>query len=354
MKAEHFDPLGRSGLPKLAERAEISSEDALESQGLGFAFPVHKKIRTMQALHIPTFAEGGEQIDRAELLKVSLRSVKNAWEKAIEPRIGAIRNKAVEEKERKEGNDFFTEADVESEKLIVGEFTREFGEQNLQFYGEEVGGYSGNPDANITVRIDPIDGTHTFKFGKQDWCIMVGVYEGKRDAQEQIVASVFSPERNELFYYVKDIGAFSYNQETGESTELLPVEGQDDLRELIVSFYAHAEFEQRGKDDEIIKTLGEQGAEVKMFSSGTEVLEAFMTRGKRILIFDGDMDQTDYIPLSMLVRAGYKIYEWGADQEIRPEDPALDNKKVVIVPPGQAGLQVRELIAHIHTKDGPN
>ncbi len=348
MKIEHFNPEGRPSLSKLVEQVETSTDDALESTAAGFAFPVHEKVRKMNDIQIPSGVEGTKTVSKSDLLRVTLQGVKDSWEKAIEQRIGAIRNSGIEESERKDGSDFFTEADTESEKLIVDEFKKSFGENTLQFFGEEAGDYTGNPESNITIRIDPIDGTKTFKFGKQDWCTMVGAYEGARDAQEQVVAVIFAPERSELLYYVKDVGTFMHNLDSGETGELLAVQDQNDMRDLIVSFYSHTVLEERGNEEGIMKALDKEGATVKMFSSGTEVMEALLTRGKRILIFDGDMDQTDYIPYPMLVHAGYKIYKWGSDEEIRPEDPELANKKVVIVPPGLAGEKVRELIKQAH------
>jgi fructose-1,6-bisphosphatase/inositol monophosphatase family enzyme len=346
MRIENFEPGGKRDLVRTATAAQDASDNMLDSAGQGFAFPVHEKVRTAADDRVMTTPEDTEGISKKELLRAALSSTKKAWEEAIAPRIGDIRNKGIGT--LKGGTDFFTEADTESEKVIVEEFNNAF-PGKLQFFGEEANAYTGNLSSNITVRIDPIDGTEAFKFGKQDWGIMVGVYEGPHEKSEQIATGIYFPEMNTTMYYLRGVGVMISDLESGESKEIGRVRDQDEITNVLISYYRHSKREERGENEGILRALDQEGARVK-FNDSTcgDVLESLMTGGQRIIIYDGDMNKVDYIPFKMLQEVGYKIFPWEGGEEIPPEDPNLQNKKVVIVPPGKAGERVRELIRNVH------
>lgn len=343
MRIENYAAGGKGNLLQTVEKAQGASNGMLESAGQGFVFPVHEKIRALgDGDRVHTTPEDTEGTSKKELLRIALNSAKKAWEEAIEPRIGDIRGSKVEK--MKGGTDFFTEADTESEKMIVAEIERAF-PGKLQFFGEEKNAYSGNLESNITVRIDPVDGTEAFKFGKPDWGIMIGIYEGPHEAANQIASAIYFPEMNTTLYHLQGAGTFVSDLESGESKEIPKVGQQDEIKNVLISYYRHSKRIERGDNEGVIRALDGEGARVKFNNSTCEdVLESLMTGGQRIMIYDGDMNKVDYIPYKMLQEAGYKIYAWAGGDEIPPEDPNLQNKKVVIVPPGKAGERIRELV----------
>src|SRR4029077_8155700 len=96
------------------------------------------------------------------------------------------------------------------------------------------------------------------------------------------------------------------------------------------------ETRKRGNLSDIITSLEALGAKVRtMDSSASDIREAMLTEGKRVIITEGG-HQVDYVAYTPLVRLGYKIYSWDGE-ECDPDDPLVAEKKVVVVPPGKAG-----------------
>ncbi len=340
-----------SDLMSTISKSESHSRDLLESTGQGFAYPVAEKIRQMpDEDKVFRNEEDKEGLGKKELLKATLRSLSLAWEQ-IKPLIGDIRNKDVDH--LKAGTDFFTEADTKSEEVIRDYFIEKFGEQSLRIFGEEANRYMGNEQSQIGVRIDPIDGTESFKFSKDaDWGIMIGVYVGTPESEKQIISAVYFPERQQLLYSVDNVGVFGTNMNEGAELQLDKVgtkeyhrvPDRDDVKELITSHWKHTDATQRGNNNAIEAILVEKKARMRSTdSSCAEVLEALESNGKRAIILDGDFNQVDFIPFAMLEKVGYKIYDWEGNEK-RADDAGLTNKKLVVVPPGKAGREIVESI----------
>lgn len=358
MNPESNRSLERTGLYKTIKQNETYSRDLLESAGQGFAFPVHEKIRGITDERVYRDQNDKEGLSKRELLKACLQALSLAWERAIKPRINEIRVKNIDH--LKAGTDFFTDADTESERIIRDHFIQQFGEQSLRIFGEEANRYLGNEQSQVGVRIDPIDGTESFKFSKDaDWGIMVGVYIGSAESEHQIISAVYFPERQTVLYGVEDVGVFRTNLAEGPETQIDKIgtkeyqkmPDRDDLRSIITTHWKHTDQSQRGKIDRIEKGLTKAKARVRSVDSAcAEVLEALESDGKRAMIIDGDFNQVDFIPYSMLEKVGYKIYDW-TGKEHQAENPELSNKKVVVVPPGKAG---REILGIIKSSVGKN
>lgn len=100
----------------------------------------------------------------------------------------------------KEGvNNLVTEADHASEKAIISAIKSVFPEHHI--LSEEVGEIV--QDSNYKWIIDPIDGTINFAHGIPLNCVSIGIeHEG-----EIIMAAVYNPHLNELFFAEKEKGA---------------------------------------------------------------------------------------------------------------------------------------------------
>lgn len=96
-------------------------------------------------------------------------------------------------------NDFVTEMDVASERLIRDHLLTRFPEDG--FFGEETG---GNENCEGRWIVDPIDGTSNFFKGELLWTISIA-YEYKG---ELVLGVVLCPPTGELFTAVKGGGAF--------------------------------------------------------------------------------------------------------------------------------------------------
>lgn len=289
------------------------------------------------------FPEKVKTVERFELLQTMLIGCEKAWEEAIRPRMEKVRLGGIDSNSLKKGTDFFTEADTESERVIRETLVSKYGDNTFRIFGEESGEYLGNLDAEITIRIDPIDGTEAFKFGKANWSIMIGAYLGRDASERQIVSAIYWPEYyNQILFLIDAVGVFIGNVSTGVVTEIIGIDEQNELGEMIVAFYKHSNLKERGRDEEIIKELEDAGARVKSLMP-TEIKEALETRGKRIIILDGDFNEVDFISYSSLIRLGYKIYTWDG-VKVSVDDPAIANKRLLFIPPGKAGENVLEIV----------
>lgn len=344
MRLEHFD--GRSKGPSLlniARSVEQSSRDILESEQAGFAFPVPLEVRAMDSRETLD-AGDGMKVNKQELFKTVLRALKEAWEKEIEPPLSGIRSVPPEDAKKKIGTDFFTEADTKSEQLIRETMVRAFGADAFRIFGEEANRYLGNLDSKIGIRIDPVDGTEAMKFGKPDWGVMVGVYVGTPQDERQVLGAIYYPERNLLAYHIDGIGTFIGDTELAETKKVAPVEKQDDLKNIIIPVWEHSDLEQRGNNEPIKRALVEHGGRIRSTQSVcSDTLEALLTRGGRAMIIDGDYNQVDFIPLSFLEKVGYRLYKWDGTP-VGADDITLKNEKVLVLPPGKAGEQIKNTV----------
>lgn len=195
----------------------------ITSPNAGFVFPMPEIIKNIDpAEQLSVDAEGNKTISKLELLKAMFASAKKAWEKGIQPHITEIRKDPSGSSTAKgEGLDFFTKADSASERIIKQYLIDKFGTETLRIFAEEINDYTGNLASQITVRIDPIDGTEVFKSGKPDWGIMIGVYKGAPIEQQQM-AGVYYPEYNQVMYHIDKLPTFIADTHTAEIKEVTP------------------------------------------------------------------------------------------------------------------------------------
>src|SRR5687767_2648534 len=112
----------------------------------------------------------------------------------------------------KEGvNNLVTEADHASEKAILDVIRKEFPDH--QILSEEIGKLGKESDH--TWIIDPIDGTVNFAHGIPLNCVSIAV----ELRGEIIMAAVYNPHINELFFAEKGMGATLNDKPIRVSTE---------------------------------------------------------------------------------------------------------------------------------------
>jgi myo-inositol-1(or 4)-monophosphatase len=96
--------------------------------------------------------------------------------------------------------DLVTEVDFECERLITGILADKFPDHGI--IAEE--GTSRNPQAEYQWIIDPLDGTTNFTHGFPIFAVSIGLVRGG----SPVAGVVYEPIRDEMFYAVKDGGAF--------------------------------------------------------------------------------------------------------------------------------------------------
>jgi len=98
-------------------------------------------------------------------------------------------------------HDFVTEADQESEQLILGALRDRFPEHLV--LSEEIG-LVGPREAEYRWVIDPLDGTSNFLKGLPIWSVSIAC----RDRHQTVAAAVYDPLRDDLFSATKGLGAY--------------------------------------------------------------------------------------------------------------------------------------------------
>ena len=120
---------------------------------------------------------------------------------------GAIINRAALDVEavrvsQKQVNDFVTEVDQASERIIIETLLTAYPDHGI--LAEESGSTHGNPNASHVWIIDPLDGTTNFIHGFPVYCVSIALaIDGKLDQ-----AVVYDPTRNDLFTATRGRGAF--------------------------------------------------------------------------------------------------------------------------------------------------
>ncbi len=116
--------------------------------------------------------------------------------------------KTIKKFKKREG--LVTEADLAAEKLLMKELQNLFPEAD--FWAEE-SGQSGTNNNGYKWVIDPLDGTRNLAHHIPYFCVSVALTYH----DEPILAAIYDPLRDELFYAQKDKGAFCNDQKISVS-----------------------------------------------------------------------------------------------------------------------------------------
>ncbi len=120
---------------------------------------------------------------------------------------GAVINRAALDVEnvrvaQKQVNDFVTEVDQASERIIIETLLGAYPQHGI--LAEESGSEYGNKNSDHIWIIDPLDGTTNFIHGFPVYCVSIALsYKGKIEH-----AVVYGPSRNDLFTATRGRGAF--------------------------------------------------------------------------------------------------------------------------------------------------
>src|ERR1700712_1813766 len=140
---------------------------------------------------------------------------------------GAIINRAALDVEavrisQKQVNDFVTEVDHKSERVIIETLLTAYPGHGI--LAEESGSEHGAKDSEYVWIIDPLDGTTNFIHGFPVYCVSIALaVKGKVEQ-----ACIYDPSRNDLFTATKGRGAYMNDRR-------LRVSKRIDLRQCLIS-----------------------------------------------------------------------------------------------------------------------
>lgn len=131
------------------------------------------------------------------MLNIAVRAARKAGT-LIERAFDEISHLQVEHKGK---NDFVTEVDRASEKIIIETLKKSYPDHNI--IGEESGTISGDPDCPYQWIIDPLDGTTNFVFGVPHFAISIACLHDGKIAH----AVIYDPIKKEEFTASRGRGA---------------------------------------------------------------------------------------------------------------------------------------------------
>ncbi len=223
--------------------------------------------------------------------------------------------------DRKGAQDLVSEADRESEALIVARLSGAFPGDGV--LGEE--GASSDLDAPAVWVIDPIDGTHNFLTGVPFWCISIGLVVGS----ESVLGLIYHPAADELFLARKGGGAFVNGTP-------IKVSGETDIKRARVclgfSYRQAVSYHVRTIED-----LLSAGVEYCRLGSGALGL-AYTAAGRFDAYWERHLNSWDAVAgLCIVSEAGGFVNDFLADDGLKR------GSKVLAVTPGLAD-PIRQLV----------
>jgi len=130
-------------------------------------------------------------------------------------------DQVLEIEEKSHPSDIRSQADVQSEKIILGAIRKSH--PDLAVYSEESGRVGSGRD--YVVVVDPLDGSNNFILGVPNFTVSIALMHGN----ETVLGVVHQPVLKRTYYAVKGMGAFL-------DGDRLQVNGQSDMRRATVSY----------------------------------------------------------------------------------------------------------------------
>lgn len=137
--------------------------------------------------------------------------------------IMAVYNRGEHEVWNKEDDSPLTEADLRADRLIRNELQANFPEI---FIWSEESRSNFEPSSDLFFLVDPLDGTKEFIKRNGEFTVNIALIQGF----ESVVACVYAPALNELFYAAKGLG--SYFEKIGESAVPLQLNASHSVAEV--------------------------------------------------------------------------------------------------------------------------
>ena len=211
--------------------------------------------------------------------------------------------------------DLVTQYDVKTEEYIMEELQIHFADYTL--VGEESYDKSRGFIHEKAIYIDPIDGTTNFVHGIPHLGISLGVWEHGIP----MLAVVYNPILDELFYAAKDEGAYLNGNKLSVST-------QDTLQQsLIGTGFPYAKVNKGIEHDWVLKTMTNLLANIRDIRRlGAAAIDlCYLAQGKIDAFFEVDLQPWDVSAGTLLVlEAGGKV------TNARGEVFTLDSKSIVV------------------------
>ncbi len=230
-------------------------------------------------------------------------------------------------KTKSDKGDVVTQADLDSDKLIISRIRERFPDDGI--LTEESGALSLPEGARVWI-VDPLDGTRNFSRGVPIFCVSIGVIRDGRP----IAGVVHDPIHDETFHAVEGQGAFL-------NGERLHVCDEDDLELVMVNMAWTRQTSDGRSFMPMAVRLVERTNYTRRYGSAALAL-AYTAAGRLHATVLVDLKPWDVAAGILLIKeAGGVVTDFYGDPVTLPK-PSID---LLAANPGLHGLLLREIFA---------
>lgn len=246
----------------------------------------------------------------SQILQVAVKAALSAG-KLLMASYGKLKNSQISVKSK---NDFVTELDKKSEKVVISTIQKYFPDHGIQ--AEESGVTSGK---NILWIIDPLDGTSNYIHQFPLFSVSIGILKNN----QPLAGVVYDPLHREMFTAIKNKGAFL----NGKKISVSSVNRLTDaLMTTGIPFKARDRFDEYMKSFRAI-SLGSAG----MRRGGSAALDlAYVACGRLDGFWEIDLSPWDIAAGVLLVEeAGGRVTDlWGKHDYFKNGDVLTSNRYI--------------------------
>jgi 3'(2'), 5'-bisphosphate nucleotidase len=217
----------------------------------------------------------------------------------------------------KEDKSPLTKADTEANEIIVSGLREIFPKHGI--LTEEEKDNKQRLEKDFVWIIDPLDGTKEFIKRNGEFTVNIGLVRNGKP----ILGVVYVPAKNELFYALKDKGAFYENIATGQKEKIKSSRREKIDEMILIKSRSHA-------SEKLMKIIDEYGfSEIK--TSGSSVKGCLIAKGEADVYFRfGNTNEWDICAMhAILNEAGAKITDLNGEKIIYNKDNTLINGFIV-------------------------
>ena len=235
--------------------------------------------------------------------------------------------RAREVKTKADSGDVVTQADLDSDRLIISRIREAFPEDGI--LTEESGALSLAEGSSVWI-VDPLDGTRNFSRGVPIFCVSIGVIRDGRP----VAGVIHDPVHGETYHAVEGQGAFLNGQR-------LRVSDEDDLELVMVNMA----WTMRTSDGQSFMPMAAKLVErtnyTRRYGSAALAL-AYTAAGRLHATVLVDLKSWDVAAGMLIVsEAGGRITGFHGEEIVLPK-PSVD---LIAANPSLHGLLIREIFA---------
>ena len=183
-------------------------------------------------------------------------------------------------------NDFATQMDLASEKLIVDSILKARPDDGI--LGEE--GTNRESRSGVTWVIDPLDGTVNYFYGLPGWNVSIAAKQIRNGVEKVITGAVYSPTTQSLWYAAHGHGAFWRSR--GKTVQIHCNNPVEIDRALVGTGFAYDQ-EKRKSQAAVINSLIPKFRDIRrMGAAATDLCSVAM--GALDAYFESGLNEWDY------------------------------------------------------------